>query len=247
MKRLNYIFISLLFILCFVGCSKKEKIQTDALEAMTICELEQIENISSLNDETIKALSVVIRTNLKENIDENFAYIPNNERLAKLVYSTKGETLNFNENRLDEEFTETSAYYGSMSNNIFKNKKINYTYKKEDVWTVKIKKFQILKFLNKKNINLSNMSKIEPVVLDDGRIEYIKIGSKNISYNELANEFKLKSNKILKIDNSLTEITISGLYENNFNINDANNLAIEGNSYDKIIENMLKDWKISKQ
>lgn len=244
MKRLKYILIICLVIVSFVGCSKKDDIKTDNLEAMTICELEQIENVSNLNDETIKALAVVIRTNLKDNVDTNFAYIPNNKRIADLVYSTKGEIIQFDENNnYEEDLAETSLI---INDYILKDNKINYSFNQNETWTVKIKKYQILKYLNKHNINLSNISNIEPVYTDENSIESIKIGSKNITYNELAKEFGLKSNKIINIENNLSEIIITGLYDKNFNIDKANDLANEGKTYDKILESILKTYKISK-
>ena len=101
MKKLFLLAICICF--CFsCGCSKKQEDflvaekQADAVSQneQVAYELEKIEGIENFDDETIKALSVILRTNLLKNEtlpDSNTT--TSNQRLVELASQTDGEIL----------------------------------------------------------------------------------------------------------------------------------------------------------
>ena len=251
----NFIFLLIIFsCISFAGCSKKDPIVENSVEAMTICELEQIDGINEMSDETVKALAVVIRTNIKSEDIGNFAYVPNNQRIAKLVSDTNGQTLmiaessNYfnNDNISSPEFISTLSSENIKSHQKRLTSKIQYLKDLDsDTWEVKIKKHEILTYLKNNNISLSNISKLEPVYTDDGLLKSIKLANKEIQYETLEKEFGLKSNKITSIEKNLTNIVIKGEYVNTFDINFSEHLSAEGFTFDKILESTLKNHKLS--
>ena len=222
----GFLLILIVFPTIFLfGCSKKSDIVESSVEALTLCELEQVEGVENLSDDTIKALSVIIRTNIKNSDYQNFAYVPNNKRLSKLVKETNGETLD-------------SISTSSINLNNQTYKKIGYI-KDNETWKVEIKISQILKYLKNNNINLSNISNINPIYSDENCLTGIEIGGKFISYEVLEKEFGLKSNKIIKIENTLTKIVVTGEYEKAFNINSSEDLANSGKNYNQILNHFF--------
>lgn len=230
-----------IFVLCLIlsisclgfgGCSsKQEPIVESSVEALTLCELEQVDGVENLSDETIKALSVIIRSNVQNTSPKSFAYVPNNKRLAELSASTSGKTLS----SLLEPSSSTLSI-GQYSKETFNN--IPYI-NGSKTWSVEIKKSQILSYLQKNNINLSNISSFEPVYLEDGTLDGIKLGGKFISYEVLSQEFGLKSNKITNISNTLSKIVVEGEYTNTFIIEDAETLSKNGMDYNDILKTLL--------
>ena len=219
-----------LSVMGFGGCSQKEEIVQSSVEAMTLFELEQIEGVESLSDETIKALSVVIRTNLSGHEEvQNFAYIPNNKHLAELVTQTAGVTIN--------NLSDFEAVYASSSRTLSENL---FYFKGKNSWVVEIKKSHILSYLNQNGISLSNISDFEPVYSQDHLLEAIRLGGKTIPYETLKSEFGLKSNKITTISNQLTKIVVGGEYINGFCIDEAETLAQSGLNYSQIINSLIK-------
>ena len=89
-----YIFALCFFVVFCCGCKSNETASASALDLIVTQELEQIENIDTFDDETIKALSVVIRTkhkNLETKPKEN--YKPKNQKILKLVKMSKNDVL----------------------------------------------------------------------------------------------------------------------------------------------------------
>lgn len=231
-------FFVLIFCVCLLstallcGCSKKENIVAGAADAMTICELEQIEGVENLSDETIKALSVIIRTNKQNENVKSFAYVPNNKRIADLVLKTSGETIS-----MDNSSKISTVALFPVSSNV-DNEKIDYALG-GDTWTVEIKKSKILSYLQQNNINLSNISDFKPLYSEDGLLTGIMLAGKTIPYETLRAEFGLKSNKITKISNSLTKIVVEGEYVNTFLIEKAEALSLLGLDYNSILKSFL--------
>ena len=69
----------------------------------------------------------------------------------------------------------------------------------------------------KNNISLSNVSEIEQVKNNNGELESLSIGGKNIEFLELKKNFNLKSNKINSIEQTNSSIFVKG--ETNYNKN----------------------------
>lgn len=219
MKRIIVCFFSFI-IFCFcAGCSNNSKTASASnLDIAVTEELENIENIESFDDETIKALSVIIRTK-KKNKFSTSEYSPKNEHIYNIVKSTTGEVLE------------------NTSHNV------NFSYKENDVWLVEIKKFEVLKYLSKRNISLSNISSLEPVFGENNNLLGLNIGSKFISYEELDKEFNLPSNKITNIENKTSSIVLTGIYDEYvFNIKKSLELSKNGNNYKAIINHFYGDF-----
>lgn len=219
MKRIIVCFFSFI-IFCFcAGCSNSSKTASaSSLDIAVTEELEQIENIESFDDETIKALSVIIRTKKKNNFSTS-EYSPKNEHIYNIVKSTTGEVLENNSSN------------------------VNFSYEENDEWSVEIKKFEVLKYLSKSNISLSNISSLEPVFDENNNLLGLNIGSKFISYEELEKEFNLPSNKITNIENKSSSIVLTGTYDKSvFNIKKSLELSKNGNNYKAIINHFYGDF-----
>ena len=235
MKHFNLFFYLLCFFIllpsiCFFGCSNSKDSTTNSLESRTMFELEQIENIDSLSDETIKALSVIIRTNLQNENEESYSYKPSSNKILNLTKSTDGMVLSSDKNTL----CEVSAITGISQ----PEEKTEY-FSGNQTWEVEIKKSKILSFLKQNGIGLSNISSFEPIYDSSHLLTGIKLGGKTIPYETLKNEFGIKSNKITKIENSLTKIIIDGEYVGAFNIDEAEKLSAAGLKFDQILKNLL--------
>ena len=217
MKQIFYIFVCFLFLI-FAGCSKQEQAVASSIDSQVAAEIEQIENIESFDDETIKSLAVIVRTKIKnENKTIKAEYTPKNTRIYNIVKETANETIEKDKNK----------------------KRIDYVLDSQKEWTKEIKKSEILKFLKTKNISLSNISNISPQYLSDGSFDHLLIGGKKITYSELSNNFDLPSNKVINIKNNISSITIIGEEKNQdvFNIKNAENLAKTGMNYKEILRN----------
>ena len=239
MKRLGLILICICLCFC-CSCSKKEsntqvaskQAHASELDKQVAFEIENYKNIDSLEDETIKALSVVIRTNIlngeieKKSTEE---YSVKNEHILKLTTETSGEILSKENNSNDS----VTIYIEDES--------------EPEEWTKEIKKVEILKYLKKKDISLSSISNIKNKTNDNGRTQKIIVGGKEINYNEIMKEFDIPSNNLKSITNNISSITIIGIgkgTENNFNIFEAENDAKNGQNYKKILKNRYNDFNI---
>lgn len=205
----------LIIVFCFIlstsiGCKTLTK-KVYSLDDYIAYEISLIENISNYNDETIKVLSVIYRTNYKEN-NKQFNYSKINYKILNLTKSTSNITLT-------------------------KNLIINTSSKN---WSERIHKFEILEFFKSYNIKLANISNIN-IISDNGFAKTISISSHNIDYLTFANYFNLPSNFNIKIniESSLFEISGYGNSFNfDIDINDIENLASKDYDFLKIIKNI---------
>jgi hypothetical protein len=234
MKKFLCFVFSVLCLICFSGCGKQYIASADNLEESVASELSCIPNFENLDDETAKALSVVVRTKLKssnENVDSNSSQVSSKSsskissnssskpsaKSIKIAEQTKGEVLSL---------SKTDA------NNIqiFDGQ--------NDTWSVSVDKSNILSFLSKKNISLSNISKFEPEFDNNKNLINLSVAGQKISYEELEQEFGLKSSEITSVESGLTNITISGKTPKKygyFDITEASQEAKNGKTYKQLL------------
>ncbi len=222
MKKIFLLFFSI-FILGFVACSKSQTRVVSSLDLnkMVACELEKIDK--KYSDETLKALSVIIRTNITIN-NKQYNGEPK-EKYLTLANETKNKVLKNNNNNLIE---------------------INLENNNEYTWQKNIKKSKLLEFALKNNINLSNISNIEPV-LDSKKVKGLNIGNKYFDYETLAKEFELESNEIEKIEENKKEIVIKGKnkgFYGHFDFEKSEQLSNDNYSFEKILKIFFNDLKI---
>lgn len=221
MKKFCLIFcVCLCFLFCTCCSYSDNKNETTAANnineqvAEKVCEIQGYEN---LDDEIIKALSVIIRTNIiNQKISTNYTSNEIDEHILKLTKQTDGEILD----RTDEIIIKT---------------KDDETF---DTWQSEIKKSSLLEFLAKNDISLTNISSVEPIFDEDNNFESLKIGGKSLSYEELKEPFNLKSQKITNIENNLTNIIITGEYEKNnniFDLEEAENVLFLKENYGQLL------------
>lgn len=224
MKR--FVNILLIFIFIFLsGCSKSQTISSFDIEKAVAYNLEQYDKDKNLDDETLKTLSVIIRTNLEINSQNQSQNMNPSEKYINISNQTKDEIL-----LIDEK-----THFIDISEN-------------QDEWEKSITKEDILTFAHKNNISLSNISEVEPVYEED-MTKYIKIGGKLFNFENFANEFDLISNKINNISTSNQSITINGKgvgFVKNFDIKTIKTLSNNGFGYKDIINNFYPNSKIIK-
>lgn len=235
MKRLFIFIILCCFI--FTGCSKNttadvvaEK-QADAtnIDLQVVKEIESLENVNDLSDETIKSLSIISRTNLMNETQNksNENYTPKNKKIYELVKQTENQIL------IDENNSQSENF--KIEN------------QKEETWVKEIKKGDILKFLNKNKIKLSSTSNIKPEKDEFGKTTKLNLNGKIVSFEKIMKEFNLPSNNIEYIENNLTNIKIYGKGQKNdqvFNIFEAEKLSKQGFGYEKILKNSQNNFQI---
>ena len=228
MKRITLFFCLIFSVLIFSACSPKINPKTSDKDLnLKICEcIEQVENIESFNNEAIKALSVIFRTNI---INGNLnPKVKLNSKFLNLVEQTNGEILIVKD-----------------------SKKINlvsipeqYTWKKE------IKKADLLSFLNQNNISLANIKNIEPVFDQNKNLTGLIVGGKNINYFTLKEKFNLESSKItnIEVNKEKNSIIISGegkdLDKFDFDLNKTKNLSESGKNYKQILNYFFDGFEI---
>lgn len=227
MKYFKLFFYLLIIPFVLVGCSKSSN-ENEAINMnySVAEELSKIENIEELDDETIKALSVVIRTNKMLNNDtvlNKDEYQAVNEHILELTKETDGQILSNTNEPL----------------------KISQTVEKEETtWKRTIKKSELLNFLNKNGISLSNLSNINPIFDDEGNLTYLSIAEKNISFDVLKEEFDLKSPTIIDIKNNISSITIIGenveTQTQVFVISNAQEMAYSGSDYKQLLKHFYE-------
>ena len=212
-------------MLVVVGCTKqtqKTPLKSD-IDKLVAINLEKIDK--NYSNETLKALSVILRTNLTIKNEEITNLNPNNKYL-EIANSTKNEVLKNDKNNLIE---------------------ISLIEKDEYRWQKNIKKSKILEFALKNKVSLSNISQIEPV-FENEKIKGINIGKKYFDYQLLINEFGLESNDIESIETNKTELIIKGKnkgYFDNFNIYKAEQLSNDNHNYKDILKMFFNDLKIN--
>lgn len=220
MKILKILSIFILSFFIFCGCDKNTTASASSSHEDIAYEIEQIKGVENFSDETIKALSVIIRTNQNKNSYKQKEYSLNNPHILELVKETSGEIINKKDN--------TPIYY-SLD-----------TYK----WNKEIKKSEILKFLKNKNIRLANIASTRIIKNKNGQAEALEIGNNIIDIDELVKEFSLESSKITNFNITKSSILIQGEgIENsqNFNIKESENLANNGISYNDILDTLLNN------
>lgn len=231
-KKVKFLSIILIIALTFIfsGCSNKKNQSTTAqtMEYAVAYELSKLENIENLDNETLKALTVVIRTNLSrnpKNAPQNINKDSINEKYINISNETKNQILS--------EDKKTPA-------------EVSYKYNSEEgSWGKEIKKSEILGYMLKNKISLSNISNVEQIVNEDNELEYLIIGGKKIPFIELKDKFNLKSNKITSVLNKNTTILIQGEYDNNKNYFDFSKIN-QNNSqnYKDLLKNRYNNYSL---
>lgn len=224
MKKIFSIFVVLLIFLTS-GCSKTTNVSNATnLEDVVAYELEQIDNSQNLDDETLKSLSVVIRTNTILNNDfQDKNYNPS-KKYKDIVNETKNQTLKINGNA---EFIDIST--------------------QDYEWKKSIKKNKLLEFAYLNNISLSNLSNIEPIYKEE-KIEKLNIAGNSFDYKNLAENFYLESNDITNIETTNKEVVIYGKnkgFHNKFDYNISKNLSKQGKNYKEILNNLYPNFEIN--
>lgn len=205
-----------------VGCNNnKSNIQN--LENSVAAELQSIDE--GYDDETLKALSVILRTNLSLKKDNKLYSKKINPKYTKIAKSTKNETLKNDNNEIVEISLENTDSYH---------------------WQKIINKSEILDYAYKNNISLTNISSFEPVY-ENNKIKQINIAGKTFDYKTLAKEFNLESNEIenFEIKNSSVIITgkKQGFYDY-FDFEKSKKLSKEGKNYQDILSENFSELHI---
>lgn len=185
MKKIFLLFCCLTLTL-FASCKQIPKSNSyPNIESQVAAKLMELDE--NYSDETLEAMSVVLRTNLIVN-HSNENLVCDNEKYLKIANETSNLVLKNNNGSLVEiSFENTDDY----------------------LWQKSIKKSELLDFAFKNNISLTNLSKINPVTKNE-KIIGLEIGNKYFDYNALAQEFGLESNTILKISQDKNSIIVSG-------------------------------------
>ena len=213
-----------LFLFGFVACSNThtKPISINELNKQIAIELENLDN--NYSDETLKALSVVLRTNLTINKKQS-SKTPT-EKYLKIAESTNKKVLKNKNDNLVEISLENNNKYS---------------------WQKTIKKSKLLEFAFNNKINLTNLSKIEPI-LENEKVIGLNIGNKYFEYNLLAKEFGLESNIIENIEDNKKEIIISGKnkgFYSHFDIIKSEQLSNNNYNYEQILNLIFSDLKIN--
>lgn len=276
MKKIFYVltfFICVLsgFICLFSGCSSKASndlvaetmIDNTTYDTLVANEISSYKNANNFNEETIKTLAVIIRTNLynsKLEVSQSQNLKIKNSEIYEIVKSTTGEIiadenettekLNF---EVEDDYTKNSPTKNenlkkiNSNDNLTSESSQNENNSNLDTWTVSIKKSKILEILKKHNIKLSSLAKTQIINDENGNAEKIIIGEKEFSFDIIQNEFNLPSNKIIDINNNLSTIKITGKNDekyNNFSIDEINSLSNKENDYKNIIKSKKNSFKI---
>lgn len=164
---------------------------------------------------------------LNGNIDDNISKNSN----------SNGER-NWNSQNLNESNLQKNGESSTQE-----NCSVNYTFDRQNFcWTKTIAKSSILKFLNKKNISLANISNIEPVYDENNSLKELSFASKNIPFSEIKENFNLNSSFITGLDNNLSSIIISGKSVddgNVFDIFEAQKNAHLGQNFKQLLNNFF--------
>lgn len=209
MKKFIYIFIILLFPFIFASC--KNELTTE--NAYVISKIQSINGFESLNDETIKTLSIIYKNDKLEN-DMNYK-IKNNEKLLKLINSTK----DLNLEKPISVNTDTSS------------------------WEKTLNKSDILKFYQTLNIELSNVSDINIKSNNKNFAQSLIVANKEVDFILFSKYFNLKSNKNITFTNNSNNLTFYGYgcgFNYDYELDNIESMANNGLKYDEIIKNMTK-------
>lgn len=223
MKKLIFV-LTICICLLFPACKNIKKASSQYnIENAVAVELEKMDD--NFSDETLKAMSVVIRTNLLINPIETQKKAT--EKYKKLTLATKDLVLKNNKNNLVEISFEDNNDY---------------------LWKKTIKKSEILNFALQNNINLSSISNIEPV-WDNNKVLGLKIGEKFFDYELLKTQFGLESNEITNISQTKSDIIINGKNKGMFRFFDtykAEQLSNNNQIFDEILNDFFNNLKLIK-
>lgn len=224
MKKILLIILSILYI-GLIGCSepaKKSPLKTD-IDKMVAIELENIDK--NYSEETLKALSVILRTNQTINSKEIKDLKPS-QKYLEIAQKTKNEfIMDKNNNLIEISLIDNDEYR----------------------WQKAIKKSKILEFALKHKINLTNISDIEPFY-ENKKVKGLRIGGKLFDYQMLITEFGLESNNIEKIETTKTEVIIQGKNKglfDNFSTHKSEQLSNDNYNYKDILKIFFNDLKIN--
>jgi len=226
MKRISCILLISFSLLLFVACKNNETSNAASVDKQVCYELQQIENIDTFSEETIKAMSVVIRTNLEnEKNTKNVNFENFNDKLYKIVKSTSNK-------KLKQKST---------------NKKLILKNNSDKTWQRKINKTDILSYMLSKGINLANISSIETKYNNQNKLESITVAEKEILYSELKEIFNLPTDIVTDVKIEQSYIIILGEYNeedlNIFNLEKAEELSKKGLNYEKIIKKTINNYE----
>ena len=223
MKNL-FLMVLCLFLFGFVACSNThtKPVSINELNKQIAIELENLDN--NYSEETLKALSVVLRNNLT--ITKNYSTENPTDKYLKIAESTNKKVLKNKNNNLVEISLENNNEYS---------------------WQKTIKKSKLLEFAFNNKINLTNLSNIEPII-ENEKVTGINIGNKYFDYELLAKEFGLESNIIENIEDNKKEIIIKGKNKgfcSHFDINKSEQLSNNNHNYEQILNLIFSDLKIN--
>jgi stage II sporulation protein D len=181
-------------------------------------------------------------------------YIENINKIKKVVKSTKGEYLVYDNEIIDSLFFSTSTGYTENSEEIFKNK-VPYLRSVESKWD-KIspvyeeqKKYSLSSFYTLLNIKYSNILNIEyNKKTSTGRNVEIKINDITFSASEISNKLELRSNYFEIVQNNNEVIINTKGYGHGVGMSQygAQGMALENKKYKEILQHYYKNVKITK-
>ncbi len=241
MKKLLILFLSVIMMFYISGCSNKsEQLTADNLNHVCFEEIQNIEEIENLNDETIKALSVIVRTNIKNGYksENKTREVPLSEPQTKRI---KG-LINYTSNQVLADTNIADNFDNSNNSGI--QSKITYFVcnNQNTLWSKEIKKHELLSFLNKQGISLASLSSLSFSSNDDGRVTELTIGGKVLPFSVFAEEFKLESDKITNVTSSLSSFVIEGIgkgFAKDINVCEIDNKNAELGSYFDLINKLF--------
>ena len=204
----KFLFILFFFSFLLVGCSNSN-LSSYSIDEYIASEISEIENIEKYNEETIKTISVIYRTNFNEDKKETLNIIKN-QKITDIVKETSGQII---------------------------NKKISINCNNE-YWKKQINKSDLLDYLNKNDISINTLKDIE-IISNNNFCEKIIISSKEIDFIKFAQHFNLSSNKDIEIINNDTYLEVVGYgnsFNYDIDILEINNLTEKGLNYKQILE-----------
>ena len=220
MKKLSFLFCFLFTIFFVCSCSSTKTVSASNNEFIA-SEISKIENAENLNEETIKALAILIKSKNNQSNNQDYVY---SDKILEIVSSVENEKAKFPEN-FNFEIVET----------------------KNQEWSVFISKTNLLEKLSEENIYVANMSDITPIYYNETFLKSIIVAGKEISYKTLKEWFGLKSNNIksFEIQNKVINIVGQG-FDNDkiFDIEKAENLANAGISHTDILVKIFNGYDI---
>lgn len=219
--------VSFILSLSIISCGNaKQNFSDEKIEKAVALKLQEIDN--NYSDETLKALSIILRGNFSFENQINIQNINQNSKYENIAKQTKNCVLKNNN--------------GSII-------KISLNLQKDYRWLKIIKKNELLEFALKNNINLANLSDIQ-IEKENDKVLGIKIANKYFDYANLSEEFNLESNLIEDISQTKSEIIIKGKnkgFYDNFDIYKSEELSNNNYNFEQILKYFFNNLKISKK